>query len=120
MEHFSELERVFQVWDYTVSHSQMVLRSPAGTDAPMNIDLIFTAVIYMRLPSVLSGLEFVESTQEEVAEVQAAIDSLEGVDETIWVLASGGARFIVAAGALRIDRNSLPLMKTAIIHAEDR
>lgn len=49
-------DRVFQLWDYTVGHAQLLLRSPATTDEPFNIDIVFLGVETLDIPTRMEGL----------------------------------------------------------------
>jgi hypothetical protein len=42
--------RYFQVWEFRVSHQQLLLRSPHDEQHPLCIDVIFAGVDYFALP----------------------------------------------------------------------
>lgn len=44
--------RLFQVWDYTVGHGQLLLRSVRQDQYPTRIDILFKDVAYLSLPTV--------------------------------------------------------------------
>ena len=48
--------RRFQVWLYTVSHGQLLIRSVKGSRQPTRIDLLFTNVHSLDLPTTTEGL----------------------------------------------------------------
>ena len=50
------LQRRFQLWSYTVSHSVLVLRSNMGPEAPSRIDVMFRSVTTMRIQHRYDGL----------------------------------------------------------------
>lgn len=59
-------ERNFQIWKYTVGHSQLLLRSTRTPECPTRIDVFFKNVGAVHLPSTFSGLSIVEGSHDEV------------------------------------------------------
>jgi hypothetical protein len=49
-------DRRFQLWSYSVSHSVLLLRSNRGSDHSTRIDLMFRAVVELRLRHNISDL----------------------------------------------------------------
>jgi hypothetical protein len=49
-------ERTFRIWNYTVSHSQLLLRSVKREHHDTRVDMLFKAVDRVDLPSTLAGL----------------------------------------------------------------
>src|SRR6266481_9193362 len=83
--------RAFQVWEYQVSHGHLLIRSPRspGTlDEPKqttNVDLHFWGVDYFELPGILSGIEIVMPTREEVERLGVVVEKqLQPVKVVVW------------------------------------
>ena len=72
--HFTST-RQFQLWRYTVSHSQLLLRSNKGDDYSTRLEVLFKGVDWMSLPTILDGLEIGE----------CGPDSLPTIKETCFV-----------------------------------
>lgn len=94
-------DRDFQVWEYQVSHGQLLVRSPRSPSRSTNVDIVFLGVEYMSLPRSLRGGLTVEPATE---------DDLRGLatphaGDHAWVLTSGGRRFVVVAGSVTISEN---------------
>src|SRR5215831_18564910 len=53
--------RMFQVWDYTIGHKQLLLRSTKGNPSDNRIDVYFKDVGAICLPTVLNGLKISEA-----------------------------------------------------------
>ena len=53
-------ERQFQVWKYTVGHSQLLLRSTKSTGFQSRIDVLFKGVTEFHLPTSFTGLSITE------------------------------------------------------------
>ena len=61
--------RRFQLWQYRVSHGEMLVRSPRDDEHPRNADLMFFGVEYLELPRFLPDLEIDEVRDADVARV---------------------------------------------------
>lgn len=111
-------DRRFQLWDYTVGHQQMLLRSPAGPGFPKNIDIAFVGVRYLGIPSTLEGVEIGEASAEDLAELP---DTLRGDSDgsDIHVLRSGGRRYVVVAVNYSVLENELDLDETSLEYFND-
>ena len=95
--------RKFDLWYYTVSHRMMLLRS-AGSGAQPNLDLIFTDVSYLEMPSELKGLTVAEPTPEEMEYLR---ERAAEKPETVTVLVSGEKRYFVISARMKIAENHL-------------
>jgi len=51
-----ESKRRFQVWNWTVSHSQLLLRSNPVLDGDTRIELLFKPVLAVCVPQVIDGI----------------------------------------------------------------
>ena len=50
-------DRLFQVWRYTVSHHQLLLRSNKTDGDGTRLEVLFKDVSFMAVPSLMRGLE---------------------------------------------------------------
>lgn len=92
-----ELSRMVQVWSYTVSHSQLLLRAAKDGEHPTRVDVLFKGVGAMSLPTVMPDASIREAEPDERASILAStsIDMpeerrcyvLEGAGFSGWVLA---------------------------------
>lgn len=104
-------ERNFQVWEYQVSHGQLLVRSPQGpaTDrAPAqttNIDLVFVGVEFFQLPRALRGLAIERSTLEERTVLASSVGRTVE-PERAWTLVSESRRYFVVAASLTVSENN--------------
>ena len=48
--------RRFQVWSYTVSHTQLLLRSTKTEEAPTRIDVLFKDAVSINIPMLIDDL----------------------------------------------------------------
>jgi hypothetical protein len=101
----------FKVWEYRVSHKQLLIRCPKLSDASKNVDLKFYNVEYLDLPSTFSDLEIDEPNQDDVAFASSRLGrSVES--ERIIVLKSRDRRHVVVAGALAVSESSMGLFES--------
>ncbi len=103
-------ERSFQVWEYQVSHGQLLIRSPispATDHAPArvtNIDIVCLGVEYMCLPRFLGGVIMTRATLEEVRDIGTLLGKAVEPDATA-ALTSNGRRFHVVAASFVVSEN---------------
>lgn len=57
--------RRFQVWDYTVSHKRLLIRSPQNKDFEYNIDIIFSSVKSINIQTGLGEISIEDNKIEE-------------------------------------------------------
>jgi hypothetical protein len=55
-------ERRFEIWDYTASHSQLLLRGAKTNLEQTRIDVLFKGVTVMNLPTYLDGISIEKSS----------------------------------------------------------
>ena len=58
--------RHFQIWNYTVSHSELLLRSTKSAEFPTRIDVLFKGVKEFHLPTSFGGLSITVASEAEV------------------------------------------------------
>lgn len=114
-------ERTFKVWEYLVSHGQLLIRSPkapatgSSPERTTNVDLVCVGVEYMALPRALHGLVVREPTAAEVASVSALLGKpVDGRE--LRMLESEGRRFPVVATSLSISENDWDIFDSPFEH----
>jgi len=85
--------RIFQMWYYTVSHGQMLLRS-VGSEKQYNIDIYFGDVSYIEMPTSINKIEILETTQEDIDYIRQKIG---GIDDIITVLLSDSHKYYIVS-----------------------
>jgi len=97
-------QRVFQLWEYRVSHGSLLIRSPKSPSERLNIDIACVGVEYMAVPRCFQGVQICEATDQECAHLEGLLQrSLDR--RLIHILASGEARFPIVASSLRISEH---------------
>lgn len=95
-------ERAFQFWSYSVSHAQLLLRSPAGGTYTTNVDLAFVGVERVATVMGFDGLE--------VTEVESAV--LEGGVRRFRLVSGGNVVGEIDAADVRVTENGLDRSET--------
>ena len=110
-------DRVFKVWEYQVSHGQLLIRSPkapATGTAPerlTNVDLVCLGVEYMSLPRLLRGIELSEPSSEELKQLESLLGRrIES--GSVRILASEGRRFPVVAASFSLSENDWDIFES--------
>tara|TARA_R110002095_G_scaffold2253_5_gene9402 strand:+ start:1021 stop:1365 length:345 start_codon:yes stop_codon:yes gene_type:complete len=105
--------RDFRIWDFSVHHSRLLIRSQPTDGHNYNIDLIFTAVDYISVPKHLDKLDIDAATSEEHKSIQKLFKREITKDE-ITILVVGGVRHFVAAAGFQISENNLELFDSGL------
>ncbi|WP_417392449.1 hypothetical protein [Gimesia sp.] len=105
--------RDFRIWDFSVHHSRLLIRSQPTLSHDYNIDLIFTAVDYISVPKHLDKLEIDSATQEEYQSIQKLFKREITKDE-ITILVSNGSRNFIAAAGFEMNENELELFDSGL------
>ena len=103
----------FQVWEYRVSHRQLLLRRPATVSVPDNVDIVFSGVKYLALPAWISDL-VIRPAEPSDLRMTKAISSMDfNLGEIHLLLGSGGGGF-VAAASWRMSINELDSFESGL------
>jgi hypothetical protein len=106
-----DLGSAFKVWEYRVSHKQLLIRRPRLSDATHNVDIKFYNVEYVDLPSVFPELEIDDANHEDIEFVSARLGKPVGVDKIV-VLKSGGRRYVVVAGSMIVSESTMGIFES--------
>jgi hypothetical protein len=99
-----KFSRTFQIWSYTVSHGQLLLRSTKTPAQPTRIDVLFKDVTMMKLMAELHDLSIREVAAEDVG---LDVGIRPGDDQRVFGLSSKNFGGFVVAG-------------TVVVHEDDK
>jgi hypothetical protein len=103
--------REFQLWQYRVSHGELLVRSPKDSKHPRNADVMFAGVDYVELPRFLIDLEVDEPSDEDATRAQDRLGkSIER--KTVFVLKSQGRRCIVVAAGMKVAESDMDIFES--------
>ena len=100
-------KRLFKLWYYTVSHKQMLLRS-MGNNENCNLDIYFGDVSYVEMPTIMDGMEILETTQEDIDYIAQKVGN---TNEIITVLKSEGQKYFVVSSVMKVMENHLSIFE---------
>jgi hypothetical protein len=93
-------ERDFQVWLYTVSHAQLLLRSTRSSEHGTRVDILFKDVQAVQLPTTLRGLKMVVMSRPDAIETSKRMGvNLRGNHSVFLLRGSNYEGFVIAGGA---------------------
>jgi hypothetical protein len=102
-------KRQFQVWAYTVSHGQLLLRSTKTEEMPTRIDILFKPVSFMELPTLFHGITVceVESGDADgiLGRIQASEYHIIYKHQKVYKLSSGDVVAYVVASAFVVHED---------------
>jgi hypothetical protein len=93
--------RLFQLWSYTVSHSELLFRSTKSPEFGTRIDVFFKGVSEFHLPTTLHGLSITEGSDSDIQKICGVRRSL-SLDRGEKLFMVQGADFTGHITALRV------------------
>ena len=93
-------QRTFEVWLYSVSHGQLLLRSNRSEKFSTRIDVLFKDVAAMALPTVFDGLSVAEAATNELHDLNIQLGALPIQNRKIFTIRGANFRGYVVAGAV--------------------
>jgi hypothetical protein len=93
-------QRTFQIWEYTVGHGQLLLRSPKADDMPKRIDVLFKNVAAIHLLTTLNSLTISEANEEDQIDSQLQVGSQILMDRKVFLVRSSEFVGYVIAGTV--------------------
>ena len=93
--------RFFQLWSYTVSHSELLFRSTKCPEFRTRIDVFFKGVSEFHLPTTSHGLSITEASDSDVQKVCSLRKSL-SPDDGIKLFMVQGTDFVGHVTALLV------------------
>ncbi len=97
-------DRTFQLWAYTVSHAQLLLRSTKTDRHPTRIEVLFKNVRYVALPTRMEGVTLQHC---EAAEVPFELSGLSPDGGPWFQVGSRGVTGYVAAAVAFVSEDEL-------------
>lgn len=100
--------RVFKLWIYIASHSQLLIRSPRDNDELTNHDVVFLSVTHICLPQYLYGVEIYCAPETKASELDALAPYREWEEDRRWfVISSEKKEYFVKAHSVHTSINTL-------------
>lgn len=97
-------QRRFKLWDYSVSHKQLLLRSPYDLVVRDNVDIVFWQVEYIAVPTLLDGVSLNDSSDAERELIESVVGTK--LPSPVYRIDSGERSYFVAAGGFKVLSNN--------------
>ncbi len=106
-------ERRFRLWDYRVSHDQLLIRSSKNGTNSKNVDVSFVGVEYVEMPTHMQELTISAPTPEDH---RRAMDILAKPvpAEYVFVVVNNKRRYVLVAAAMFVQENELEFMESSL------
>jgi hypothetical protein len=107
-------ERYFTMFDFLISHGQLLLRASKDEDYNINIDIIFYDVKFIQLCTSLPGLsiKLISNNKGLINEYVKSIIS--NNDNYIYEVRAKGEKYYVTASFVRVFENDLEFNETSL------
>jgi hypothetical protein len=113
--------RKFTLFDFYISHGQLLLRSNKNIQESENIDIIFFGVKYMQIPVYLNGIALGFTFNNEATfKGFESIAKFSSTDSAIFTIESEGQQFFIVAGFCKIFKNQLEFSESSLGFNEDK
>ncbi|MFN7873788.1 MAG: hypothetical protein ACK5PB_00625 [Pirellula sp.] len=106
--------RTFKIWEYRVSHQQLLVRSPRAPEVATNIDLVFWGVKAIKLETIVKGVDIAPDNSN------VSDDALAKYIEngyTKFVL-DGKGSYVIASG-MKVLENEMDIFESSLTSFND-
>jgi hypothetical protein len=107
-------ERYFTVFDYSVSHGQLLLRSDKRKGFKENIDIIFFDTNFVQLFTLFSGIIIRKVDTELNIDYPSVKKYLSHQENNMFEIESGNEKYYVCASFVRVFENELEFNETSL------
>jgi hypothetical protein len=107
-------DRYFTVFDYLVSHGQLLIRSDKRKGGNENIDIIFFDTSFVQLFTMLFGITIRMVAKSTVANYISVNKYLSEEENNLFEIESGGEKYYIAASFVRVFENELEFNETSL------
>lgn len=106
-------DRSFKLFDYSVKHGQLLLRSEKKGDYLKNIDIIFYDARYLQLFSAMENITIRLSTERTNG--YPALDKYLGHEENrFFEIETNNVKYFIAASFVKVFENDLEFNETSL------
>lgn len=97
--------RGFRLWEYRVSHGQLLYRSPADEQYNTSVDIMFFGTKYLCGPCDLGELSVEYASQSDVEKLEKYFGKL-GSQDSVWMLVGTSHKSVIIAGRMTIKEHT--------------
>jgi len=109
-------DRTFTVFDFNVSHSQLLLRSQKSEGNQNNIDIIFFGVSFLHIPSSIWGIsiEDVTNNSTKLNELGNCLDQTGFPASKVFAIKTKNVQYYIIGGFFKVYQNQLEFHETSL------
>lgn len=107
-------EKYFTVFDYFLSHGQLLIRSSKGEDQKSNIDIIFFDTTFVQLFTMLHGITIKVIAKSEFNSYDSVQKYLNYDTSNLFEITSNNEKYYIAASFVRVFENELSFNETSL------
>ena len=107
-------DRYFTVFDYLVSHGQLLLRSDKRKGYEKNIDIVFFDTTFIQLFTMLDGIVVNLITGEDAVDYKSVKKYLSYKESNLFEIESAGEKYYLAASFVKVFENELEFHETSL------
>ena len=103
------LRRRFQLWSYSVSHRQLLLRSVKTNSIATRVDVLFKNVFSINLPTVIEELRVAEADPHSARAILQSSSHEEDLpvrDTRVFLLTGNGWNGVIVAGYVGVAEDT--------------
>jgi hypothetical protein len=99
------VDRVFQLWNYTVGMGRLLLRSPKSRGHGTRIDILFQNVKAIKIPTLLEGLSIRSPGPAELQDIASETGITLGAEIQVYMLEGSNYKGYVVAGVFVLEED---------------
>lgn len=85
-----KFDRRFQMWEYSVGHSQLLLRSVKDQKNPTRVDVYFKGVAALNMPTLFHGLQVSEVGEDQWRSLKVDFGALDLIEQKFFKVTGDG------------------------------
>ncbi|MGB4775789.1 MAG: hypothetical protein WBP45_11495 [Daejeonella sp.] len=107
-------ERYFTVFDYFISHGQLLIRSKKDDEQKFNIDIIFFDTTFLQLFTMLNSLTIRVICKDDFSKYNSVKKYFSYENSNLFELESGDEKYYIAASFVQVFENDLEFNETSL------
>ena len=108
-------DRYFTVFDFIISHGQLLLRASKGDDNIKNIDIIFFGARYIQLFTSLSSISIrIVDKNKDLINYDSVSSFLNNDENYLFEIETNNEKFYIGASYFKVYENELEFNETSL------
>lgn len=102
------------IFDYFISHGQLLIRSKKDDDQKSNIDIIFFDTTFLQIFTMLHSLTIRTISKDDFSKYNSVKKYLSNENSNLFELESGDEKYFIAASFVQVFENELEFSETSL------